>query len=68
MANFGTVLSGTVGGMAAAGAAFYLISIKRAFGGTKPVDQNERWQVKTEDMMVEGKWVRRCTNLCLAGL
>ena len=56
--NFGTVLTGTLGGMVAAGATFYFITIRQAFGGVTPVDQNDRWQVKSEDLQLEGKWVR----------
>ena len=57
-APFGTVLLGTVGGMAAAGGAFYFITIRQAFGGTTPPDQNNAWEVKTEDLQLDGKWVR----------
>ena len=58
MANFGSVFMGTIAGMVGAGAMFYGITLRQAFGGTTPVDQDEAWQVKSEDLMMEGKWVR----------
>lgn len=61
MSNFGTVLAGTVGGVVSAAAAFYCISIRQAFGGVTPIDQNKSWQLKSEDTMLEGKWV--CSRL-----
>jgi hypothetical protein len=57
-APFGSVFAGTIGGMVAAAGAFYFITIRQAFGGANPVDQNDAWQVKTEDLQLDGKWVR----------
>jgi hypothetical protein len=56
--NGGNVMLGIAGGMAAATAMFYGITISQPFGAYTPVDQNEAWKVKTEDLMMEGKWVR----------
>jgi hypothetical protein len=56
--NGGSVLLGVAGGMVAATAMFYGITLSQPFGAYTPVDQNEAWQVKTEDLQRDGKWVR----------
>lgn len=66
MANFGSVFMGTIAGMVGAGVVFYGITVRQALGGTTPVDSDETWQVKSEDMMIEGKWVRRLTTATLS--
>jgi hypothetical protein len=58
MSNFGAVFSGTLAGIVGAYAAFYTVTKLKLFGGTTPIDQNDAWQVKSEDLMIDGKWVR----------
>jgi hypothetical protein len=55
--SFGGVFTGTIAGIAAATAMFYTVTVLKVFGGTTPLDQNEAWRVKSEDLMAEGKWV-----------
>lgn len=57
-ANGGTVLAGIFGGIVGATGLFYGLTVAQPFGAYTPPDQNEAWQVKTEDLMVEGKWAR----------
>lgn len=66
--NGGTVLLGTLGGIAGATAMFYGLTVAQPFGAYTPPDQNEAWQVKSEDRMIEGKWVRCSLSHCTAGL
>lgn len=66
-ANSGTVLLGTLGGIAGATAMFYGLTLAQPFGAYTPPDQNEAWQVKSEDRMIEGKWVRCSLAHCTAG-
>jgi len=51
------VFSGVAGGIALSAVAYYFISLRQAFGGVTPIDQNSRWQALTEERK-NGRWVR----------
>jgi hypothetical protein len=57
-ANSGTIFLGTLGGLVGATALFYGITVSQPFGAYTPPDQNSQWQMKSEDRMVEGRWVQ----------
>lgn len=64
--NPATVFFGVLGGLAGAAAMFYSVASGAIFPRYTPPDQNDAWQTKSEDLMVEGKWV--CFNAQFACL
>eukprot|EP01025_Chloroclados_australasicus_P026800 TRINITY_DN2660_c0_g1_i2.p1 TRINITY_DN2660_c0_g1~~TRINITY_DN2660_c0_g1_i2.p1 ORF type:complete len:192 (-),score=13.70 TRINITY_DN2660_c0_g1_i2:167-742(-) len=62
IATFGSVLMGTLGGLATSALMFYTISGRKAFGGVTPMDANDAWQQKTFDLEVDGKWRREAAG------
>lgn len=51
------VFAGTLAGLVGASAMFYVVTVMKVFGGETPIDQNDAWQLKSRDLMVDGKWV-----------